>query len=71
MQTRENAHIVDAQPENFTRSKADALSPPSAILPNESASLNTVRFDYEKDVTAPPQGQIELYQVQANKAENK
>ena len=71
LQTRENAHVVDAQPESFTRSKADALSPSSASLPNESASLNTVRFDYEKDVTTPPLGQIELYQDQANKVENK
>jgi len=71
LQTRENADILYTQSNNFTRSQADVLSPPSSILPNESASLNTVRFDYEKDVTTPPSGQREVYQDQTNKAENK
>ena len=71
LQTREDADIRDAQPNLSSRSEAVTLSPPPAILPDESASLNTVQYDYEKDVTSPPSGQKEAYKDQVNKTENK
>jgi len=66
LELRETVNILDAQPSisSSTESKHEpvALKPPPAILPDESATLNTVLFDYEKDVTAPPKGQMQTYQ---------
>ena len=70
LESRETVNILDAQPSIpssvESRSEPVALKPPPAILPDESATLNTVLFDYEKDVTAPPKGQRQTYQDRDN-----
>ena len=70
LESRETVNILDAQPSvpSSVKSRFEpvALKPPPAILPDESATLNTVLFDYEKDVTAPPKGQRQTYQDRDN-----
>ena len=65
LQLRGNANILEAQQSisvsNNSRSEPSALKPPAAVFPDESASLNTVLFDYEKDVTVPPSSQKRTY----------
>jgi len=65
LQLRGNANILEAQQNisvsNNARSEPSALKPPAAVFPDESASLNTVLFDYEKDVTVPPSSQKRTY----------
>ena len=52
LESRETINVLDAQPSvpnsGASRSEPVALKPPPAILPDESATLNTVLFDYEK-----------------------
>ena len=65
LQSREKADILEAQQVvsvfNDSRSEASALKPPAAVFPDESATLNTVLFDYEKDVTIPSASQKRTY----------
>tara|TARA_Y100000768_G_scaffold359412_1_gene315894 strand:- start:3374 stop:6013 length:2640 start_codon:yes stop_codon:yes gene_type:complete len=65
LQSREKADILEAQQTisvfNDSRSEASALQPPAAVFPDESATLNTVLFDYEKDVTIPSASQKRTY----------
>ena len=60
LQSREQSDILEAQLTisvfNDSRSELPVLKPPAAVLPDESATLNTTLFDYEKDVTVPPSG---------------
>ena len=68
LKLRENANISPIQPNNEilekSRSEAATLSPPPSAMPEESASLKPIPFDYEQDVTKPPSGQKELYKDQ-------
>ena len=65
LQSREKSDILEAQQTislfNDSRSELPVLKPPTAVLPDESATLNTTLFDYEKDVTVPPSGQKRTY----------
>ncbi len=65
LQSREKSDILEAQQTisvfNDSRSELPVLKPPAAVLPDESATLNTTLFDYEKDVTVPPSGQKRTY----------
>ena len=65
LQSREKSDILEVQQTisvyNDSRSELPVLKPPAAVLPDESATLNTTLFDYEKDVIAPPPGQKRTY----------
>ena len=65
LQSREKSDILEAQQTisafNNSRSELPVLKPPYAVLPDESATLNTTLFDYEKDVVVPPSGQKRTY----------
>lgn len=75
LKSRQSFNILDSQqtvldPE-ASRSEPISLTPPPAILPDESATLNTVLFDYEKDVTVPPKGQKQSYGYKTEETSDK